>query len=205
MPPGNPLEFWHQSTSTGGPIPVSRTSSLRPLLRMLRFTTAGQGERRRCVRQSMSRNSERTLQQRQRWAGKITDHYRLWNSEKSCACLFTNTNHRHRISYCVSSEQRQSNPISLGWWILVFLFLTCPMGKWSCFGVLKLQKNCNQCFSSTLFSGLVQMTLWLVHASYSLLDRQAVKLTFFARVLRPSSRWGRAAFFHSLPLPVACS
>ena len=114
MPPGNPLEFWHQSTSTGGPIPVSRTSSLRPLLRMLRFTTAGQGERRRCVRQSMSRNSERTLQQRQRWAGKITDHYRLWNSEKSCACLFTNTNHRHRISYCVSSEQRQSNPISLG-------------------------------------------------------------------------------------------
>ena len=70
--------------------------------------------------------------------------------------------------------------------------------------VLKLQKNCNQSCSSKLFSRLVQMTLWLVHTSYSLLDRQAVKLTFFARVLRPSSRRGRAAFFHSLPLPVAC-
>ena len=59
--------------------------------------------------------------------------------------------------------------------------------------------------SSKLFSGLVKMTLWLVHAtSYSLLDRQAAKLTFFARVLRPSSGRGRAAFFHSLPLPVAC-
>ena len=54
------------------------------------------------------------LKQRKRWAGKITDHYRLWNSEKSWACLFTNTNHRHRISNCVFSEQRQSNPISLG-------------------------------------------------------------------------------------------
>ena len=70
--------------------------------------------------------------------------------------------------------------------------------------VLKLQKNCNQSCSSKLFSRLVQMTLWLVHTSYSLLDRQAVKRTFFARVLRPSSRRGRATFFHSLPLPVAC-
>lgn len=55
-----------------------------------------------------------SLKERKRWAGKITDHYRLWNSEKSWACLFTNTNHRHRISYCVFSEQRQSSPISLG-------------------------------------------------------------------------------------------
>ena len=55
-----------------------------------------------------------SLKQRKRWAGKITDHYRLWNSETSWACLFTNTNHRHRISYCVFNEQRQSNPISLG-------------------------------------------------------------------------------------------
>ena len=72
------------------------------------------------------------------------------------------------------------------------------MGKLSFSGVLKLQKNCNQSCSSKLFSGLVKMTLWLVHASCSLLDRQAVKLAFFPRVLRPSSRRGRTAFFHSL-------
>ena len=78
----------------------------------------------------------------------------------------------------------------------------------------KLQKNRSLSCSSKMFSRLAKMTLWLVHASYSLPYRQAVKLTFFARVLRPSSRRRkrktcitherRAAFFHSLPLPVAC-
>ena len=62
-------------------------------------------------------------------------------------------------------------------------------------GVLKLQKNCNQSCSSNLFAGLVQMTLWLVHDSYSLLDRQVVKLTFFARVSRQAQGEGGQHFF----------
>ena len=43
----------------------------------------------------------------------------------------------------------------------------------------KLPKNCNQSCSSKFF-GLVEMTFGLVHASYSLPERQAVKLTFFS-------------------------
>ena len=41
----------------------------------------------------------------------------------------------------------------------------------------KLPKNCNQSCSSKFF-GLVEMTFGLVHASYSLPEWQAVKLTF---------------------------
>ena len=46
-------------------------------------------------------------------------------------------------------------------------------------GEFKLQKNCNQSCSSIFFS-LVEMTFGLEHARYSLLEWQAVKLTFFA-------------------------
>ena len=205
--PDNPLEFWHQFGSTTGPIPVSRTSSLLPLLRMLRFPTTGQGERRRCVRRSMSRNSEGTLQLKAKKTLSWKD-YRSLPTLKFWEVMGVLVHKYYRvtigivsvIAFSVSKDSR----IRYLWASDFGLSDLNLPDKWSFLGVLKLQKNCNQSRSSKLFSGLVQMTLWLVHASYSLLDRQAVKLTFFARVLRPSSRRGRAAFFHSLPLPVAC-
>ena len=48
------------------------------------------------------------------------------------------------------------------------------------FGKIKLQKDCNQSCKSKRVLGLVEMTCGLVHASYSLPEWQAVKLTFFA-------------------------
>ena len=63
------------------------------------------------------------------------------------------------------SMQRKKCLIAQGYWILLLgkwiLFSTCPTGMWSFFGEFKLQKNCNQ-------------------SSYSLPERQAVKVTFFA-------------------------
>ena len=47
-------------------------------------------------------------------------------------------------------------------------------------GKFKLQKDCNQSCKSKRVLGLVEMTCGLVHASYSLPEWQAVKLTFFA-------------------------
>ena len=47
-------------------------------------------------------------------------------------------------------------------------------------GKFKLQKDGNQSCSSKRVLGLVKMTCGLVHASYSLPEWQAVKLTFFA-------------------------
>ena len=53
---------------------------------------------------------------------------------------------------------------------LVIFNLTCPTGK-CCFGEkFKLQKDCNQSCYSKRVLGLVEMTFWLVHASYSLLE-----------------------------------
>ena len=61
-----------------------------------------------------------------------------------------------------------------------FLFLTSLMGKCCFLGKLKLQKDCNQFCWWKRVLGLVEITCWLVHASYSLPEKQAVKLTFFA-------------------------
>ena len=46
-------------------------------------------------------------------------------------------------------------------------------------GNSNFQNDCNQC-SSNFFWRLVEMTFGLVHATYSLPEWQAVKLTFFA-------------------------
>ena len=57
---------------------------------------------------------------------------------------------------------------------LVIFVLYCVFSKF------KLQKDCNQFCQSKRVLGLVEMTCGLVHASYSLPEWQAVKLTFFA-------------------------
>ena len=49
-----------------------------------------------------------------------------------------------------------------------------------CFGDCKLQKNCEQSYSSENLFGPVKITLGLVHTGYSLSKWQAVKLTSFA-------------------------
>ena len=63
---------------------------------------------------------------------------------------------------------------------LVNFVLNLPDGPVLFFlGKFKLQKDCNQyCWSKRVFE-LVKMTCGLVHASYSLPEWQAVKLTFF--------------------------
>ena len=58
---------------------------------------------------------------------------------------------------------------------LVNLFSIYPIGKWMSFRKFALQKNCNQSCSL--------MTFGLVHASCSLHEWEAVKLTFFAPCL----------------------
>ena len=60
-------------------------------------------------------------------------------------------------------------------------------------GKFKLQKDCNQSCSSKRVLGLVEMTCGLVHASYSLPEWQAVKLTFFAPCMQLTfGRWKRS-------------
>ena len=49
-----------------------------------------------------------------------------------------------------------------------------------CFGECKLQKNCEQSYSSENLFRPVKITLGLVHTGYSLSKWQAVKLTSFA-------------------------
>ena len=63
---------------------------------------------------------------------------------------------------------------------LVNCVLNLPEWQVKFFREFKLQKNWYQSCSSNYFFGLVKMTLGLVHANYSLLEWQAVKLTFFA-------------------------
>ena len=63
---------------------------------------------------------------------------------------------------------------------LVIFVLNLPDRKGFVFGKFKLQKDCNQSCQSKRVLGLVEMTFGLVHASYSLPEWQAVKLTFFA-------------------------
>ena len=61
-----------------------------------------------------------------------------------------------------------------------------PDGQVIFWGEFKLQKNCNQSWSSNFFR-LVEMTFGLVHARYSLPEWQAEKLTFFAPCVEPLS------------------
>ena len=64
---------------------------------------------------------------------------------------------------------------------LVIFVLNLPDGQVLVFfWKFKLQKDCNQSCQSKRILGLVEMTCGLVHASYSLPEWQAVKLTFFA-------------------------
>ena len=62
----------------------------------------------------------------------------------------------------------------------VIFVLNLPDGQVLLFGEIKLQKDCNQSCQSKRVWGLVEMTCELVHASNSLHEWQAVKLTFFA-------------------------
>ena len=63
---------------------------------------------------------------------------------------------------------------------LVIFVLNLPDEQVLFFGKFKLQKDCNQSCSSKRVLGVAEMTCGLVHASYSLPEWQAVKLTFFA-------------------------
>ena len=63
---------------------------------------------------------------------------------------------------------------------LVNSVLNLPKGQVNFLGKLKLQKDCNQSGYSKMVLGLGEMTCGLVHASHSLPEWQAVKLTFFA-------------------------
>ena len=63
---------------------------------------------------------------------------------------------------------------------LVNSVLNLPDRQVVFWGEFKLQKNCNQSCSSIFFFRLVERTLGLVHARYSLPEWQAVKLTFLA-------------------------
>ena len=58
--------------------------------------------------------------------------------------------------------------------------LNLPNGQVNFLRNLKSQKDCNQSCYSKRVLGLVEMTCGLVNASYSLPERQAVTLTFFA-------------------------
>ena len=67
---------------------------------------------------------------------------------------------------------------AIGWAIFV---LNLPNGQLLFFGgKFNFKKDCNQSCQSKRVLGLVEKTCGLVHASYSLPEWQAVKLTFFA-------------------------
>ena len=51
---------------------------------------------------------------------------------------------------------------------LVNSVLDLPRGQVKSFGEFKIQKSCNQCSFGGGGRGEVEMTFWLVHASYSL-------------------------------------
>ena len=63
---------------------------------------------------------------------------------------------------------------------LVIFVLNLPDGQVLFFGEIQITEESNQSCSSKRVLGLVEMTCGLVHASYSLLEWQAVKLTIFA-------------------------
>ena len=67
---------------------------------------------------------------------------------------------------------------------LVIFVLNSSDGQVLFLGKFKFQKDCNQCCKPKRVLGLVEMTVGLVHASYSLPKWQAVKLTFFAPCMR---------------------
>ena len=64
-------------------------------------------------------------------------------------------------------------------WLVIFV-LNLLNRQVFFFWKFKLQKDCNQSCESKRVLGLVEMTCGLVHASYSLPEWQAVKLTIFA-------------------------
>ena len=63
---------------------------------------------------------------------------------------------------------------------LVIFVLKLPDKQVLFFGKFKLQRDYNQSCSSKRVVGVAEMTCGLVHASYSLPEWQAVKLTLFA-------------------------
>ena len=67
---------------------------------------------------------------------------------------------------------------------LVNSVFNLPNGQVTFLEKFKLQNDCNQSCQSERVLGLVEMTCGVVHASYSLPEWQAVKLTLFARWFR---------------------
>ena len=63
---------------------------------------------------------------------------------------------------------------------LVNSVLNLPDGQVNFFEESKLQKNCEINLLIKTLLGLVEMKFGLVNVSFSLLERQAVKMTFFA-------------------------
>ena len=63
---------------------------------------------------------------------------------------------------------------------LVNSVLNLPDGQVKFFEEFKLQKNCEINLLIKTLLGLVEMKFGLVNVSFSLLERQAVKMTFFA-------------------------
>ena len=66
---------------------------------------------------------------------------------------------------------------------LVSFVLNLPDGQVKFFEEFKLQKNCESILLIKMFLELVEMTFGLVYASFSLPERQALKMTFFAPCL----------------------
>ena len=66
---------------------------------------------------------------------------------------------------------------------LVSFVLNLPDGQVKFFEEFKLQKNCESILLIKMFLGLVEMTFGLVYASFSLPERQALKMTFFTPCL----------------------
>ena len=101
----------------------------------------------------------------------------LNNCGRTVTLSFAGQAQRERKGQCV---QRKLCPSGFCYWASQrFLFLTCPTGKCCFLGKFKLQKDCNQSSKSKRVLGLVEMNCGIVHASYSLPEWQAVKLTFF--------------------------
>ena len=64
---------------------------------------------------------------------------------------------------------------------LVNSVLNLPDGQVKCFEEFNLQKNCEINFAHPkIWGAIVEITFGLVNASFSLLEWQAVKMTFFA-------------------------
>ena len=84
--------------------------------------------------------------------------------------------------------------------------LTCPMGKCFFGGNSNYRRTVINPVNQKMFWGYnVEMTCGLVHASYSLPEWQAVKLTFFAPYILSASVWNASYSVYLLLLSLSSS